>query len=711
MKKKTALETTVLLITLSALLLGLNLSLQASHPAYGMEHAKIVDVEHPSKVYDGEAARLTFRIENPSITGGGATPPRFFLRLYLDGGLVKDELPESWECPKGGSVERVIVTPPLQGPRGHLIRGELYWLNQSIAILQDVKTIEIKAVKLQIEGFSQSISEVTLGRSQPMEFQVQFSNGGNDVMYDVTLTVADSPGIEVTPKQVAVGDLPIGESAKITLELLVEPTLSEGSVKVSYEVSYKDFKDNLHVEGFETELSILKASSNLQLYLEGGEAAYNSEVTVRAHLTGLEGRALPGEPVEFYIDNRSMGVRITDDKGIATIEINSTLDVGIHEVKALYRGSPTYAPSSAAKTLKILPATTSLHLSIPSSTLKVDEETIAYVKLTDEKGSPIGNAEILLYCDETLIARGITNSTGEATLPIRLDSSGDKLIKAIYRGDVNHKGTESLGHIKAKPLQTSIEIQAPSQAWRGDQITYKIVLTDELGRPIKAAPIDVEISSKNMPIARLSLKTDDRGTAEGLFNATIGGELKISVNYFGDRQHAPAEATYTLTVMEASMIALMIIPVAGAVGGIAAAIFLRRGAFSNLRESLSRNIGRGSADGPLGRRCVSCGRVIPSDAAFCDWCGSPQTDLPPREEGQMPPQITSGEPPTSGGEHGYGYSYSYPEAELDSRVLSYIAEHGGEISLSRATAELGVTRGELLAAIDRLKRSGRLEPV
>lgn len=704
MKNTRTLETTILLIIPLALTLGLS---PWTYPAYGIEYAKIGGIEYPSKVYDGEAARLVFRIENPSITGGGDGSPRFFLRLYLDGGLVKDELPESWECPKGETVERVVVSPPLQGPRAHLIRVELYWLNQSIATLQDVKTIEIKAVKLQIEGFSQSISEVTLGRSQPTEFQVQFSNGGNDVMYDVALAVVDSPGVEITPKQISVGDLPAGESAKIALELSTKSTPSEGLVKISYEISYKDFKDDLHVEAFEAGLSILRASSNLQLYLEGDETVYNSEVTAKAHLTGLEGGPLPGEPVEFYVDNKSAGVCITDDKGMATIRINSTLDVGVHEVKALYRGSPTYAPSSAAKTLKILPAMTSLHLSLASSTLKVGEETAVYVKLTDEKGSPIGNGEILIYCDESLITRGITNSTGEIVLPIRLDSSGDKIIKAVYRGDINHKGVENVEHIKAKPLRTLIEIQAPSQAWKGDQVTYKIVLTDELGRPIRAAPVDVEISSKDMPIARLSLRTDDHGTAEGLFNATMGGELRISAIYLGDSQHAPAEMAYTLTIMEASMIALMVIPIAGALGGIMAAIFLRRGAFSSLRDGFSKSIGRGPRGEALGKSCISCGRSIPVNAIFCDSCGAPQADLSPREGelASLRPQAPPEEPPTSGEAHGYG------EVELDNRVLSYIAEHGGEISLSRAVADLGVTREELLAAIDRLRRSGRLEPV
>ncbi|MEM2123278.1 MAG: Ig-like domain repeat protein, partial [Candidatus Bathyarchaeia archaeon] len=540
------------------------LSIYAPHPARGVDNARIEDVGYPNKVYDGEVARLIYRIGNPSITAIDGFP-RFFLRLYLDGSLMEDELPKSWECPKGESRERVIDTPPLHGPRDHVIRGELYWLNQSIAILQDVRTIEIKAVKLQVVDFSQSISEVTLGGSQPLKFQVQFSNGGNDVIYDATLIVAGPPGVEVNPKRASVGDIPIGESAEINLELSTEPPISQGYVEVSYEISYKDFKGNPHMEEFRVGLSILKASSNLQLIIDRGEEiVYTSEVTLRAHLTGLGGRALPREPVEFYIDNRSVGVSITDDKGEAVIKVDSTLEVGIHEVKALYRGSSNYDPSSMAKSLRVLPATTHLSLVVSSSTIRVGEETVVYVKLIDDQGLPIQNAEILLYCEEALIARGLTNSTGEAEIPIVLDSSGFKSIKAVYNGDVNHRGVEKVEQINAKPLQTLLRIQAPSQAWKGDRVTYRISLTDELGEPIRYALMSVEISAKNLPVVRLSLKTDDSGTAVGIFNATVGGQLRISANYGGDQRYAPAEASHSLTVMDSSIIALMVVPVTGA---------------------------------------------------------------------------------------------------------------------------------------------------
>ncbi len=686
-------------LTLNLLLLILLVTLTVSHPVYGGA-AKFDKVEYPSKVYDEEKAELKFRVVNPSISIPGGIAPRFFLRIYLDGVLIKDEMPESWECPKGQSVERIIVTPPLKGPRTYKILGKLFWLNQSIATVEDETSFEIKAVKLEVKSFKQSISEVTLGQSEGIPFQIQFSNGGNDIMYDVTLSVAGSAGIQISPTQVIIGDIPFGESKTVDLKLLVGPNLSRGTLEIAYKVSYKDFRGVVHTKDFEAEVTILKASTNIQLNLGKDEIVYNMDLTVEASLSTLDGKPISNQPIEFYINDESVGIHITDDGGVASRNLNMTIDVGVHEVKALFHGSSIYAKSSTVKTLKVLPSATDLHLSVPYN-LRVGEEATAYVRLVDEVDSPIRDAEILLYCRENLISKSITNSTGEAEIPFTVTSKGDVDIKAVYSGDLNHREVEKTGQLKATALQAHITIQAPSQVWKGDRVTYLIRLTDELGKPIPEALVEVEVFSKDALAAKFSVKTDGDGIAEGSFNSNFGGGLKISARYTGDEQYASVESSSTLTVLEASILALVVIPMAGALAAIIAAIYMRRGAFSNLQRTLSRGARRLS---PINtKRCTSCGGTVPVEAAYCDLCGAQQQVTPPSRETPTSTAITTS-PPES-------VSPEDVHHELDERVFSYIDQHGGEISIAKAVGELGTSREDLLAAIDRLRKSGRLEQV
>jgi uncharacterized membrane protein len=50
-----------------------------------------------------------------------------------------------------------------------------------------------------------------------------------------------------------------------------------------------------------------------------------------------------------------------------------------------------------------------------------------------------------------------------------------------------------------------------------------------------------------------------------------------------------------------------------------------------------------------------------------------------------------------------------PIIELDRKLLSYLAERRGELSIPDASRELGVSADEIKAALERLRRAGRVE--
>jgi len=49
-----------------------------------------------------------------------------------------------------------------------------------------------------------------------------------------------------------------------------------------------------------------------------------------------------------------------------------------------------------------------------------------------------------------------------------------------------------------------------------------------------------------------------------------------------------------------------------------------------------------------------------------------------------------------------------PTAGIDDRVFKYIENHNGEISLSKASEEIGIELNELKEAVERLRNSGLL---
>ena len=87
-------------------------------------------------------------------------------------------------------------------------------------------------------------------------------------------------------------------------------------------------------------------------------------------------------------------------------------------------------------------------------------------------------------------------------------------------------------------------------------------------------------------------------------------------------------------------------------------------------------------------RCPSCGALTPREFSSCVHCGT-----------------TFGQPPET------PRPISAPTTEVlqpDETVYRYIVDNGGEISLSRASADLHVSIAELQASIGRLESTGKI---
>ena len=112
---------------------------------------------------------------------------------------------------------------------------------------------------------------------------------------------------------------------------------------------------------------------------------------------------------------------------------------------------------------------------------------------------------------------------------------------------------------------------------------------------------------------------------------------------------------------------------------VAVAIAYRRGALT--RGSRPRPQKTSLGQQPLGGTviCGSCGNNVPKGAAICGKCGASITTV-------TPTQVPS----------------------PDEKVYDYILKHEGTISLSEASAELGIPVDQLKEITDRLKKQGRL---
>jgi predicted DNA-binding transcriptional regulator len=127
----------------------------------------------------------------------------------------------------------------------------------------------------------------------------------------------------------------------------------------------------------------------------------------------------------------------------------------------------------------------------------------------------------------------------------------------------------------------------------------------------------------------------------------------------------------------------------GVVASIAVITLRKPGYFRRMKSLLRRGLvsrkirapDLGSAIPAPPRVCAKCGAMVAGLAEYCQSCGAPV--------------IT-------------GTSTKPDPGLVDDRVYQYIVKRHGEISLSQASADLGIPVDELRRSTERLKRKGRL---
>lgn len=649
--------------------------------AQGAGAAVFEAVRFEPKVYEGEEVSINATVRNLAVAPPGGEAPKFFLRALANNLLVYDGFSSAWGCPPGSKASREVILAGLEGPREYSMRLELYWLNGSFAILEDVYRFKLTVVKLFVAGWSPSPSSVQAGAASPTELKVAFRNGGNDAMLNVSLAVVEALGLNVTPKALKLGDLGPGESRSASFLVSAPKGLGLGPRRLPIQVSYFDFRGVGHVETFEAEIQIVRLGTKLEL-LAPSTAAYKTSVTLVARLFDVNGEPVPGAQITFYLDSKPLGSNATDALGAALLVFAVESPVGSHELKAEYAGSGSLNASSASTILTVSKAQTRIALSAPGSG-KVGQGVPVEIKLLDGLGRPIQAAPILVSVDSQPLSRLLTGEDGVARLVYKPEAKGDHEIEAVYEGGENYAGSRASRRIAVEPIKTEVALFANSPTFHGKPIEVKATLTDEFGKPVPGAPVTFSFSLGGETKYRKTVVTDGSGVALLTYNPPSPGSLRVEASFPGSKKFSGSSASLSVTLVAPGMILGLL----GLVSAAFAATFLLYAGKSASILNFFRRFGalaRGGG-GPPGpppaglRLCSSCGAEIPMAAVYCDKCGARQVG----------PQL----------------------AELDERVLSYIASRGGTISVARAVQDLGITRETLMESIDRLRRAGRLEPI
>ena len=643
--------------------------------AKSFKEAFFKEVQFNPKVYDGESILINVAVRNQGVTSIFGDP-KFFLTVFADNILVYDEASQPWICPLNNEYSKRIVVSNLKGPKEYLMRIELYWLNETVAIQEDIYQFKVAVVKLFIEDWRFSIPEVQAGAEKASELKINFKNGGNDEMFNVSIRVSKASSLIVTPNFKNLGNLKPGEILEEAFLVSAPLGVELGIQQLTFQVLYFDFRGVSHTEDFSVQAKIVKLRVKIEIDAPS-TIKYKGSAVLTVKLKDANNNPITDAPINFYLNSSFLGMNSTNNFGEATLILNMNFKAGNYKVKAEYAGSNIFEASNASINLTIDKALTKIVIDAPE-TGKVNEESLIKVKLINEYNEAVDEAVVKLYADSQVLT-GLTNSLGEAEFTYKPLNKGKIQIKALYEGNENYSSCYALSIIAIEPIKTSLTLVA-QPFLQGSEVKVKAVLKDEFNNPVSNASLTFTFLVNDNPIYKETVLTNSLGEAFSKCKLSSSGLIKVKVEFSGSEKFSETTASTSIYP------SIAILFVAGLISTAVVATVLvyakRFHLFDKIENLIKERFSKFTKPETSKNKCIQCGLEIPKGALYCGKCGAYQF-----------PYASTSETLT----------------ELDKKVLDYIVSHGGSISVAEAIKDLGLTRESLMEAIERLKKMGKLE--
>jgi len=191
-----------------------------------------------------------------------------------------------------------------------------------------------------------------------------------------------------------------------------------------------------------------------------------------------------------------------------------------------------------------------------TSLVKIDEvwkigDTLSLsATLTYFDNRSIAGETVTFYMNSTPIATAMTDSQGLASANYIAKKTGKLEVTVVYLGTKDYTRLQSSDSstITVRQIYSSISLNLPSAATRGQPAVIVAAVKDEVGRPIDKATVDFYVLTEGEWRRIGSTRTNIDGAASVvvMFNAT--GTFEVKASYAGDWKYSESAATRTLAV-------------------------------------------------------------------------------------------------------------------------------------------------------------------
>lgn len=389
-----------------------------------------------AKVYDNDNVEIYLICRNENLPSAN-----LYTKTYINDNLQRiGYIP--YPVPTG--LIGIDAWPTnLYGPVTQHWRVELWWNNNGENILEDNKGFDIWVVKLFVENWSPAPLTVEKGKTALTSWSINFNNGGNDEMDNVSISVVDPKDLQITPTSQNLDNVIAGGTSSTSFSVTALPlTLTTGQRTVKFQITYYDYMGISHTETMSAPVNVDKLSTSIALSLNPSSVKIDGSSTITAKLIDGNGNPIANQVISFSVENAMIGSVNTNSSGEATQTYTANVDAGTYAVNASFAGTVDYKPSSQTDNLVVEPLTTTIVIIIPSSATLGDLVTIK-ATLKDEQNRPLENMDVVFQINGNSIGDNNTDSSGIALITYKTSTAGTFKVQAIFGGTRNYVASSS----------------------------------------------------------------------------------------------------------------------------------------------------------------------------------------------------------------------------------------------------------------------------
>ncbi|MFH1541228.1 MAG: hypothetical protein ABID79_05200, partial [Elusimicrobiota bacterium] len=263
----------------------------------------------------------------------------------------------------------------------------------------------------------------------------------------------------------------------------------------------------------------------------------------------LNNTAISNKTVNFYFEGNVFSTT-TNSFGVAISTFTAPTSSGTYVYTATFDGDETYAESSEAKSVFVLPRETMLVVYDVLDAV-TEKPFIAKSILMDTdatENTPIVGRTVKFTFETVNIAYGVTNELGIATVTfVTPPTPKIYTYTAEFLGDSTYQASNGEATVRAGLLTTLTTSDVSTFASEPFNVQAKLV--DVYGVKLNNKPIVFTFLNQVPSVLFVTAKTNDVGIATATFTAPISSGTHIyTAEFYGDTLYAPSNSSSTINI-------------------------------------------------------------------------------------------------------------------------------------------------------------------